>query len=337
MSCASLQFGAGTAIGMFDALGTWGVTFLRLTVAGLLLMILARPAIRAWARGDWRAVVLLAVTMAGMNGFFYASLEHIPMSVAVAVEFTGPLIFSALTSRRRGDLVWVALATAGMVVLAAEAMSGRADIALEGIVLALIAGGFWVGYIVCSAALGARMSGTGGLAVSMVIGGLLLAPFGGSALSGVALDPWLVVPIVVTALLGSVIPYSLEMAALRRLPGAVFSVLLSLEPAFAAAAGYILLGQEVTGMRVVTIALVIGASAGITWSAHTAASRFIPDDGASYIDADTDDPAGSAESAESAESAAATSAASRADATASSPKVISSVTAPRDNSGHSRR
>lgn len=352
MSCASLQFGAATAIGMFDSLGTWGVTFLRLTVAGLLLMILARPAIRAWSRGDWRAVLMLAVMMAGMNGFFYASLAHIPISVAVAVEFTGPLIFSALTSRRRGDLAWVALAAAGMVVLGAEAMSGRADIGLQGIVLALIAGGFWVGYIVSSAALGARMSGTGGLAVSMVIGGLLLAPVGGSALGGVALDPWLVVPIVVTALLGSVIPYSLELAALRRLPGAVFSILLSLEPAFAAAAGYVMLGQEVTSMRVVTIALVISASVGITWSAHSAAAQDAARDAAATAASDTAPPApepdaasagdeasyAGVDTAESAaESAAAKSAASRADASASSPKVISSVTAPRDNSGHSRR
>ena len=342
MSCASLQFGAATAITMFDALGTWGVTFLRLTVAGLLLAIMSRPAIRAWSRGDWRAVLLLAGAMAGMNGFFYASLAHIPISVAVAVEFTGPLIFSALTSRRRGDLLWVGFASAGMVVLAAEAMSGRADIGLQGILLALVAGGFWVAYIVCSANLGARMSGTGGLAMSMVIGGLMLAPFGGSAVNGVALDPWLVVPIVVTALLGSVIPYSLEMAALRRLPGAVFSILLSLEPALAAAAGYVTLGQEVTSMRVITIVLVISASAGITWSAHSAAAReaalqdaatevAASDNGTSYAGVDT------AASAASAASAAPTSAASSAEDTASFPKDISSVTAPRESSGHSRR
>lgn len=301
MSCASLQLGAATAVGMFDVLGTWGVTFLRLTVAGLILFVLARPAIRAWGRGDWRAVVFFSLMMAGMNGFFYASLEFIPMSVAVAVEFTGPLIFSALTSRRRGDLVWVAMASAGMVVLGAEATSGRADIDLTGVLLALIAGVFWVGYIVGSAAVGARISGAGGLAVSMVIGGLLLAPVGGSAFGQVSLDPWLTVPVVVTALLGSVVPYTLEMAALRRLPGAVFSVLLSLEPAFAAAAGFLLLGQEVTGLRVVTIALVMTASVGITWSAHTAQAAQLAESAGRVESAESAEAAEGAENVESAD------------------------------------
>ena len=272
-SCASLQFGAATAVSLFDSLGTWGVTFLRLTVAGVILLVVARPALRAWKAGDWRAVAFFAVMMAGMNGFFYASLAFIPMSAAVAIEFTGPLIFSALTSRRRGDLVWVALATAGMVVLAVETLSGKADLAAEGVVFALVAGMFWVGYIVGSAAVGRRIPGTGGLAVAMVLGGAMLAPFGGPAVEGIAVEPWLVVPVVVTALLGSVIPYTLELAALRQLPGAVFSVLISLEPAFAALAGFLLLGQDLTAMRAVTIVLVIAASAGITWSAHTAQLR----------------------------------------------------------------
>lgn len=266
-SCASLQFGAATAVGLFDSLGTWGVTFLRLTVAGVLLTLVARPAVRAWNRGDWRAVVFFALMMAGMNGFFYASLDRIPMSAAVAVEFTGPLVYAGLTSRHRGDLVWVGLAAAGMVVLGGEALTG-ADLDPVGLLLALVAGVFWVGYIAGSAAVGRRIPGTGGLGVAMLLGGLLLAPVGGAAVDGVSADPWLLVPAVVTALMASVIPYSLELAALRQLPQAVFSVLISLEPAFAALAGYLLLGQEMTVLRAVTIVLVISASVGITWSAH---------------------------------------------------------------------
>lgn len=271
-SCASLQFGAATAVGLFDSLGTWGVTFLRLSIAGTLLLFVARPALRSWSRGDWRAVVFFAVMMAAMNGFFYASLDRIPMSAAVAIEFIGPLVYAGLTSRRRGDLVWVGLAAAGMAVLGLEALS---DAALDpfGMLLALVAGVFWVGYIVGSAAVGRRIAGTGGLAVAMLLGGLMLAPVGRTAVDGVTADPWLLVPAVVTALLASVIPYSLELAALRRLPAAVFSVLISLEPAFAALAGFILLDQEMTAMRGVTIVLVIAASVGITCSAHLQSVR----------------------------------------------------------------
>lgn len=271
-SCASLQFGAATAVGLFDTLGTWGVTFLRLTIAGALLLVVARPALRAWNAGDWRAVAFFAVMMAGMNGFFYASLDRIPMSAAVAVEFIGPLVYAGLTSRRRGDLVWVGLAAAGMAVLGFEALS---DAALDpvGMLLALIAGVFWVGYIVGSAAVGRRIPGTGGLAVAMLLGGLMLAPVGRAGVEGVTADPWLIVPAVVTALMASVIPYSLELAALRRLPSAVFSVLISLEPAFAALAGFVLLDQEMTPLRAVTIVLVISASVGITWSAQRRENR----------------------------------------------------------------
>lgn len=269
-SCASLQFGAATAVGLFDSLGTWGVTFLRLVIAGVLLLLVARPAVRAWSSGDWRAVVFFAVMMAGMNGFFYASLDRIPISAAVAVEFIGPLVYAALTSRNRGDLLWVGLAALGMGFLGLEAVTGD-GLDAYGMLLALIAGLFWVGYIVGSAAVGRRIPGTGGLAVAMLLGGLLLAPFGRTAVEGVTADPWLLVPALITALLASVIPYSLELAALRRLPAAVFSVLISLEPAFAAAAGLLLLGQEVTVLRAVTVTLVIAASVGITWSAQTRA------------------------------------------------------------------
>jgi inner membrane transporter RhtA len=266
-SCASLQFGAATAVGLFGPLGTWGVTFLRLSLAGALLLAVARPTLRSWSRGDWRAVVFFAVMMAAMNGFFYASLDRIPMSAAVAIEFIGPLVYAGLTSRRRGDLVWVGLAAAGMAVLGLEALS---DATLDpvGMLLALIAGVFWVGYIVGSAAVGSRIAGTGGLAVAMLLGGLMLAPVGRTAVDGLTAEPWLLVPAVVTALLASVIPYSLELAALRRLPAAVFSVLISLEPAFAALAGFALLDQEMTAMRGVTIVLVIAASIGITCSAQ---------------------------------------------------------------------
>ncbi|AGP29710.1 hypothetical protein A606_00260 [Corynebacterium terpenotabidum Y-11] len=320
-SCASLQFGAATAVPLFDDLGTWGVTLLRLGIGGLLLLAVSRPAVRAWRAGEWRNVFWLAVTMALMNGFYYAAIGRIPLSAAVALEFSGPLIFSALTSRNRRDLIWVGFAAAGMTVLGAESVVGGADLDPVGVVFALIAGVFWVGYIVFSAQVGQRIPGTGGLAVSMVLGAVLLIPVGAhGALAGVAggdggllTRPGLFWFAAVTSLLASVLPYTLELVALRRISGAVFSILVSLEPAFAAVAGLMLLNQEITGYRIVTIVLVICASAGITWSTRYSAQP--------HQDAATDVGAGTVAAA----------------AAASSPKTISVVTSPRDSSGHSAR
>ena len=324
-SCASLQFGAATAVHLFDDLGTWGVTLLRLGIGGLVLLAVSRPAVRSWKAGDWRSVILFAVTMALMNGFYYAAIGRIPLSAAVALEFTGPLVFSALTSRNRRDLVWVGFATAGMAVLGAESVIGGADLDPLGMLYALVAVGFWVGYIIYSAQVGQRIPGTGGLAVSMVLGAVLLAPVGAHGAfvgvsggdGGLISQPGLFWFAAATSLLASVLPYTLELIALRRISGAVFSILVSLEPAFAAAAGLILLDQELTAYRAVTIVLVICASAGITWSQHhyreAAGVTPTPEPG------DTEDTALDATTV------------------ASSSKSISSVTSPRDSSGHSAR
>lgn len=314
-SCASLQFGAATAVPLFDDLGTWGVTLLRLGIGGLVLLAVSRPAVRSWKAGQWRSVLGFAVAMALMNGFYYAAIARIPLSAAVALEFTGPLVFSALTSRNRRDLVWVALAGAGMAVLGAESAVGGASLDLTGVLLALVSGVFWVGYIIYSGQVGQRVPGAGGLAVSMFLGAVLLAPVGAhGAFAGVAggdggllQQPGLFWFAAITSLLASVVPYSLELVALRRISGPVFSILVSLEPAFAAAAGFIVLNQPLTGWRVMTIALVICASAGITWSQ----SR--------YRASVAGEAAAAADAAE----------------TASSPNTISSVTSPRENSGHS--
>ncbi len=319
-SCASLQFGAATAVSLFDDLGTWGVTLLRLGIGGLILATVSRPAVRAWKRGDWRSVILFAVTMALMNGFYYAAIGRIPLSAAVALEFTGPLVFSALTSKNRRDLIWVGFATAGMVVLGAESVLDGAELDPVGVLFALVAGGFWVGYIIYCGQVGAKIPRTGGLAVAMVLGAVLLAPVGAHGAfvgvsggdGGLISQPGLFWFAAGTSLLASVLPYTLELIALRQISGAIFSILVSLEPAFAAAAGLILLDQQLTGYRAVTIVLVICASAGITWSQHhyRDAAGVTPTPEDATLDATT---------------------------VASSSKSISSVTSPRDSSGHSAR
>lgn len=265
-SCISLQFGAALATQLFAPLGSWGVTTLRLVLGAVVLLVLTRPAVRAWDRRQWRAVVLFGATMALMNGFFYAAIARIPLGVAVALEFLGPLVLSAVTSRRGLDFAWVGLALGGMALLGVQSVLG-------GAVFALIAGLFWAGYVLASGHVGRLVPGTGRLAASMTVAGLLLLPVGAGSVVRAGQEPHLLGLALLTALLASVIPYSLELAALRRVPGQVFSILLSLEPAFAALFGWLLLSQRIEGLRLLAIALVVLASMGTTVSASVGARR----------------------------------------------------------------
>jgi inner membrane transporter RhtA len=260
-SCASLQIGAALAAQLFPAAGSAGATFLRLGLAALALLAFARPAIRAWRRDQWRAVLLLGLTLAGMNGFFYASIARIPLGIAVTIEFLGPLTLAAVLSRRPRDFVWVLLATAGVLVLGWD---GSADLDPIGVALVLVAAVFWALYILASAHVGAAVPGQGGLAVAMTVGALVMMPLGFAGAQRAVTSPHLLLVALGTGLLASVIPYSLEMAALRRLPKQVFGILLSLEPAVAALAGWLLLSQGLTVPTVIAVAVVVSASVGST-------------------------------------------------------------------------
>lgn len=272
-SCLSLQLGAALATQLFGPLGPWGVTTLRLVLGAAILLLVVRPAMLRWNFGQWRAVVLFGITMGLMNGFFYAAIARIPLSVAVALEFLGPLVLSAVSSRRLLDLAWVLLAVGGMGLIGWESMTGADSLDPLGVVFALVAGVFWAGYVMASARVGRVVPGTGGLAASMAVSGLFLLPVGGASAIHAFQDVKLLGLAAATALLASVIPYSLELAALRRVPQNVFSILLSLEPAFAALFGWLLLAQHVSGLRILAIALVILASMGTTLSASMAARR----------------------------------------------------------------
>ena len=193
-------------------------------------------------RADLRDIVLFGITLAAMNVCFYAAIERLPLGIAVTFEFVGPLAVAIFGSRRRRDLIWAALAALGIVLLCGD-FSG-ASIDLLGAVLALTAGGFWGAYILLSARVGGRSEGLGGLAAAMAISAVLLAPVGDrgrrrrARLGGGVLARGLAVGV-----LSSAFPYALEIEALRRLPNAVFGVMMSLEPGVAALVGFIALGQ----------------------------------------------------------------------------------------------
>lgn len=263
-SCISLQVGAALAIQLFPQIGVWGVTTLRLALAGLILCALTRPQPWRWNQQQWVSVLLLGLAFAGMNGAFYQSLALLPLGLAVAVEFIGPLALAALLSRRLLDALWIGLAALGMGLIGLEKASGSADISSLGLVFALIAGFFWACYILASSHVGKLLPGTEGLGPSLLCAAVLTLPFGTDGTLQALGDPQLLALALGAALLASVLPYSLEMLALRRLPKKVFSILLSLEPGIAALGGWLLLAQPTGPLRWVAIALLTLASIGIT-------------------------------------------------------------------------
>jgi inner membrane transporter RhtA len=263
----SVQIGAAFATTMFDEVGPAGSVLLRIAFAALLLLAIWRPAGPRGTRLLSRDVVLFGIALAGMNLSFYASLDRIPLGIAVTLEFVGPLAVAILRSRRRRDLIWVGLAAAGLLLLSPVPGSGLDTL---GAGLALLAGGFWGVYIILSARVGAVIPGGAGLAVAMAIAAVLVAPVGIVDGAGELLDPSVLAVGLLVGILSSALPYSLELEALRRLPQGVFGVMMSLEPAVAALAGFIGLNQDLAAREVVAIGLVLAASAGALGSARGA-------------------------------------------------------------------
>jgi inner membrane transporter RhtA len=241
---------------------------LRTAFAAAVLWILWRPRVRGHERGDLVTAALFGVALAAMNWSFYEALERIPLGIAVTIEFVGPLAVAVLGSRRPLDLTWVVLAATGIVLLA----RGGGDVEAEGVWLALLAGFFWAMYIVLSARTGRAFPGGGGLALAMVFGTALLTPVGVAGAGDALLDPGLLAAGAGVAMLSSAIPYSLELEALRRLPARVFGILLSLEPAMAALAGFVILGEGLRVRDAVAIVMVAAASAGASVTAAQTAA-----------------------------------------------------------------
>jgi inner membrane transporter RhtA len=270
-SIVSVQCGAAAATTLFDEVGPQGSVFLRSLFAALALLAVGHRGLRPLRGPQLRDVVLFGVALAGMNLCFYAALDRLPLGVAVTLEFVGPLGVAVFGSRRRRDLLWALLAAVGILLLS-DGVSGNGIDAL-GAALALIAGGFWAAYILQSARVGNSYPGLGGLAVAMSISAVLVAPFGIAQGGGDLLVPATLAVGLGVGLLSSAIPYALELEALRRLPNAVFGVLMSLEPAVAALVGFLALSQDLAAVELVAIGLVVAASAGALRSAATPAPR----------------------------------------------------------------
>jgi inner membrane transporter RhtA len=257
-AATSVQAGASVAKSLFATLGPPGVVWLRLLFGSTALWVAARPQVRRRPWRELRLVVALGIVLVTMNVSFYESIDRIPLGIAVTVEFLGPLAVATIGSRRRLDLVWVALAGVGVALLA-EGTGG--DVHTLGLVLAALAGCCWALYITLSVPVGRLFPGATGLAPAMVIGALLITPWGiASAGSGLR-DPQLLGAAVGVGLLSSALPWSLELEALRRLPTNVFGVVLALEPVIAALLGALFLHEHLSLRAWVAIGLVVTASA----------------------------------------------------------------------------
>ena len=265
LAVMSVQFGAALAKTLFDDVGPGGTVLLRVALAAVVLLLLWRPRLRGLTRRNLLLVVAFGVSLAGMNFAFYAALDRIPQGVAVTFEMVGPLGVGVAGSRRALDLAWAGLAAAGILLLSNFGDFG--DLDATGVGLALLAGGFWAGYILLSARAGRRFPGGAGLALAMVAAGVLLVPVGAADGGGTLLRPEILAIGLGVAILSSAIPYSLELEALRSLPAGVFGVLMSLEPAMAALAGWVVGGETLVARELVAIALVVAASAGAASSA----------------------------------------------------------------------
>ncbi|HEY2435666.1 MAG TPA: EamA family transporter [Solirubrobacteraceae bacterium] len=260
---ASVQIGAAFATKLFVHLGPAGTVLVRVLFAAVVLFAIWRPRLRAHTARDLRLAVLFGLSLALMNLTFYEALDRIHLGIAVTLEFVGPLGVALAGSRTRLDLVWALLAAAGVALL-----GGFGPANATGILLALTAGGFWAAYILLNARVGQAFSGGDGLAIAMLIATLPLIPpgivDGGSNL----LNPGYLAAGLAVAVLSSAVPYSLELEALRRIRPQLFGVLMSIEPAMAALAGLVVIGQGLSAVEVLAIALVVIASSGATFGAR---------------------------------------------------------------------
>ena len=262
----SVQFGAALGATLFDTLGPGGASLLRQVFAAVILLAIWRPRVRSYDASALRLAAAFGISLGLMNLLFYEALDRIPLGVCVTIEFAGPVAVAVATSRRALDLVWVALAVAGIVLLADPFGAGGVD--PTGLVLILAAAACWAAYIVLAQRATRVFHGSTGLALAAGVAWLMpLIPGLTETSAGELLAPVALATGVVVALASSVIPYSLESESLRRLPAGVFGVLMSLEPAVAALAGFVVLGQRLGARDLAAIALVIAASVGVTRTA----------------------------------------------------------------------
>ncbi|WP_317451102.1 EamA family transporter [Microbacterium thalassium] len=265
---ACQEVGASLAVLLFPQVGPLGMVMLRLVFSALILLAIARPALRGHTRSDWTAVILFGLVLAVMNGLFYLALERLPLGVTVTIEVLGPLVLSIVAARRASAWLWAVVAFAGVVALGG---GGWDRLDPLGVLYALGAAASWAFYILASARVGRAFPRLDGLALAMAVGAVIALPFGVLDAGSAVLRIELLALGAAVAVLSSTIPYAFELIALRRLPASAFAILMSLAPATAAIAGFVFLGQQLAWLEIAGIALVIAASIGAVRSSARSA------------------------------------------------------------------
>jgi inner membrane transporter RhtA len=260
------EVGASLAVMLFPQVGPLGMVMLRLVFSALILLLIARPRLRGHSGYAWRSAVMRGGVLARMTGLFYLALRELPLGVTVTIEVLGPLTLAVVTARTRSAWLWAGVAAIGILALGG---GGWERLTLTGVLFALGAAASWAGYILASARVGRAFEKLDGLALAMAIGAVLSLPFGVADAGAALLRLDIVLIGAAVAVLSSTIPYALELMALRRLTPAVFGILMSLGPATASLAGFVLLGQHLSALELTGIALVIIASAGAVWAGRT--------------------------------------------------------------------
>jgi inner membrane transporter RhtA len=262
LSILSVQLGAAIAKELFHLLGTGGTVFLRVGLAAVIYMMLARPRLHGYSWREYGWVVLFGLVIAAMNSLYYAAISRIPLGVATTLEFVGPLGVSLFASRRFLDLLWIVLAVVGIVLLIP--IKGGVALDPSGVVLALLAGAGWAAYILVNVRVGRAFPGTTGLALSMSVAAIVLVPFDIASLTPLVHHPVLLLFGLGVAVLSTVIPFALELEALRRISARAFGVLMSLEPAVSALIGFVVLGETIGVRGLLAMAFIVAASCGVS-------------------------------------------------------------------------
>lgn len=269
----SVQIGAAFAKELFATAPPTAMVWMRLITSAVIFAVAFRPRVTGRSRKDWLVVLAYGVCLCTMNWAIYQSFARIPLGMAVTIEFLGPLVISIIGSRRLADLLWVGLAGAGVALLGFS----PTGLTLVGVLFALLAGLGWAGYILTTAQTGRRWPGMSGLAVASWVGAIVMAPPAILRAGAILLQPRVLLVGLAVGLLSSVIPYSLELIALRRIPARVFGILMSLEPATAALAAMVVLGEFLAWNQWLALGCVVGASVGATRTSRAGRVAPAPD------------------------------------------------------------
>jgi len=267
LSIISVQCGAAIAKGLFPEIGAAATASLRIGLSAIILLVAFRPNLSKLNAKQWKYVTLYGLSLGAMNMIFYMAIERIPIGLGVTLEFVGPLVLAIFSSKKAIDFIWVVLAAIGIALIAPWTNNG---LNLTGVLLALLAGGFWAAYIILGGRISKIMKGGEAVAVGMLFATILILPFGIFSGGLNQLSPKLLGLGAALALLSSAIPFTLEINALKQLPARTFSILMSLEPAMASLAAFVFLQEYLSIIECVAVACVVIASAGSSFTARKA-------------------------------------------------------------------